>query len=321
MKQKEAKNLMGKFMVASIKKQRTCLYPDCNEKSVMSHLLQKKGILNQIAEDQHVCSYYTNPQTYESKFKRTGINDAFSFQGYCTKHDDLLFRTIEKGVIDFSSDTNKLLFTFRAIFNELRKKEVINDAFNKAVAAHTLEGLIDKNFLKEYVRQNTLGARDLKYFLDLAHKNFRDETNDFNLSSLSFKRVPLCISTVVSVESNAEMMFQSLINRKQFEEKTVPSLVINCFPLEQESTMLIAYPKANSDRIEQFINDHVHIISNDPTLKSLSDLIIKFSETWTCSPSFYASNVKQHEKGIVKFSRETAHKNSHLEIPFNIFQQ
>lgn len=308
-------------MVASTKKQRTCLYPDCNEKSVMSHLLQKKGILNQIAENQHVCSYYTNPQTYESKFKRTGINDAFSFQGYCTKHDDLLFRTIEKGVIDFSSDTNKLLFTFRAIFNELRKKEVINDAFNKAIGANTLDGLIDKNFLKEYVRQNSLGARDLRYYLDLAHKNFIDGTNDFNFSSLSFKKVPLCISTVVSVESDTEMMFQSLINRKQFEEKTVPSLVINCFPLEVESTILIAYPKASSNRIEQFLKDHVHIIPNDPSLKSLNDFIVKFSETWTCSPRFYASNVQRHEKDIVKFSRATAHKNSHLEIPFNIFQQ
>src|SRR5690606_30891303 len=120
-------------------------------------------------------------------------------------------------------------------------------------------------FLKEYVRQNSLGARDLRYYLDLAHKNFIDGTNDFNFSSLSLKKVPLCISTVVSVESDAEMMFQSLINRKQFEEKTVPSLVINCFPLKEESTMLIAYPKANSIRIQQFLKDHVHIISKDPT--------------------------------------------------------
>ncbi len=298
MKQKEATNLMGKLMVNAAKKQRTCLYNGCGEKSIASHLLQKRGILSQIAEDNHVYTYYTNPQTNESKLRRTGINDAFSFQGYCGKHDDILFQPIEKTDPDFSSTTNRLLFTFRAIYNELCKKEVVNDGFTRALNASSLDGFIDKNYLKGYLHQNNLGARDLKYYLDLAHKNYQNGANDFTFSSMSIPKIPLCISTIISVESAIEMAYQSLVNKPQFEDKIIPPLIINCFPYGHESKMLIAYPKTDSTRIDQFLEDHVNMIAQDTTLKSLSDLIIKFSETWACSPSFYASNI-QRKEGIL----------------------
>jgi hypothetical protein len=182
------------------------------EKSVASHLLQKNGILDSIIENNHVFTYYTNHMTNQSKFKLTGRHDAFTFPGYCQNHDNNLFRPIESNKIDVTNQNNNLLFTFRAIFNEFRKKEMSNEGFCNALKSQSLDGFIDKTKLAAYVKDNFLEERDLKYYLETAHQDHINSTSSFAFQSIRFRKTPICISAAISVETNFEMITQALVN-------------------------------------------------------------------------------------------------------------
>ena len=108
----------------AVKEIKTCYHPECNEKSINSHILQKNGILSSIAFDNHLWEHQINhfkePHFY---FKRTGINEIFSFKCFCENHDNQLFKKIESKNIDFTDYESLLLFTLRTIYNENLEKK------------------------------------------------------------------------------------------------------------------------------------------------------------------------------------------------------
>ena len=130
----------------AIKSINTCYHPNCNNKSINSHILQKNGILSSIAIDGHLweleINQFKNPRI---GFKRTGINKIYSFNCFCNKHDRELFEKIETKVIDFNDYESCLLFTLRTIYNEMFRKQVNLKVYEKLAAK------IPKILLKSHV--------------------------------------------------------------------------------------------------------------------------------------------------------------------------
>lgn len=54
MKDKKLNSLIDKFFSKCLDGQRNCIVGGCTENAINSHLLQKNGIINLIAENQHV---------------------------------------------------------------------------------------------------------------------------------------------------------------------------------------------------------------------------------------------------------------------------
>lgn len=81
-----------------------CLHPQCTNLAINSHLLQTKGILNQVSEKNHLIEVRQNDFYSMAKggqqyiIKKIGINNAISKPLFCNFHDttylNLLSRTL-----------------------------------------------------------------------------------------------------------------------------------------------------------------------------------------------------------------------------------
>ena len=75
-------------------KKRICMFGDCKEIAIRSHVLQKNGILKEISEDNHLiqlmpANAFKITETGINQFKKIGINKVYTFMGFCNHHDKL----------------------------------------------------------------------------------------------------------------------------------------------------------------------------------------------------------------------------------------
>ncbi|MGZ5303629.1 MAG: hypothetical protein ACXWDO_05925, partial [Bacteroidia bacterium] len=140
MKNKEVTNFVEKLRKKTFEAKRVCLAKDCDSFAINSHLLQKRGIINNISDN-------TN-QVYELSydlfkpnhviFKRRSINDAFTFKGFCNLHDTKIFKSIEDGSNIFTDYESQILYAYRSTMMEIRKKELVVDFFERILKSLTL---------------------------------------------------------------------------------------------------------------------------------------------------------------------------------------
>ena len=141
---KRANSIMAKLLKRAKEAKWNCLYPNCEKDSIMSHLLQKNGILSRISTNRHVLeiqsTHNKNNKKDKHEIKSIGLNEAFAFPGFCISHDTLLFEKIENGnTIDYYDYYTQLLFSYRALMNESRKKEIIVDYYNRILKSSELQ--------------------------------------------------------------------------------------------------------------------------------------------------------------------------------------
>ena len=110
----------------SDKKSRSCMFHKCQEKAIKSHVLQKNGILREISSNNHLIELCSpNPFELEEKgildFKTKGINDVYTFNGFCKTHDSEVFKPIEVNAnLNFDRKIQQSLFCYRGLCQEIR---------------------------------------------------------------------------------------------------------------------------------------------------------------------------------------------------------
>lgn len=113
-----------------------CMCEGCSDIAINSHLLQRHGVLDNIMEDNHMVEmrpkdiFKWNENDAPMTFKKVGLNDAISYPLFCNHHDTELFLEIESTNPDVNAYHSQLLFTYRCVCAEIRKKE-IEIEFNK----------------------------------------------------------------------------------------------------------------------------------------------------------------------------------------------
>lgn len=290
-----------------------CYIEDCNQPSSFNHLLQKRGILNQIEEDGHVYTlnfntHYTPPVS----FKKKGINKNFGYKGFCQKHDNDLFKPIESNEVDYESYNNQLLSSFRAFYNQRNKKEhllllytaskskdEIKDIIPEPIYSHSVNAF--RNTLDEY--QNT----EKKLFND-----YNGDSKSFHFKTIRLPRTEVCISSCFTYETTEELkrLFEIDCNYE------LTNLFINFFPTEKESILILGVEKDKLHRCQKYIDRLSK--ENEKVLQLISDIMLTNVEDWVVSPRFYRENIKPKESQIIDtLRRQTTNEREELKI--NLF--
>jgi hypothetical protein len=71
----------------------------CSERAIRAHSVQNSHVLDQLARDGHVVGLTPSVTLAEGPkidFALVGRNQATTFTGLCSRHDDLIFAPIEK---------------------------------------------------------------------------------------------------------------------------------------------------------------------------------------------------------------------------------
>ena len=257
------------------------LHPNCQASAINSHLLQRNGILNNVAENGHLCEM-RKPNVYEREnklidIKKVGISQAISFPLFCSKHDSSLFKSIEGKHIDFDSYLSQLLFSYRSLCSEIRKKEFSIELYSAALPENK-----DKFDLLLHTK---LGLEDLKHYKRLFEDEIGMPQDNFTFLHLSYPFIPVYASgtsTSFSLDGTIVDSTEGIgVNQ------IIDSFFINIIPQKESLEIIVGY---NNNHTNSKIKNYVNSWKNLSKLQLFNKIIDLFNdslESWGMSPSFY----------------------------------
>ena len=291
-----------------------CYINGCNELSDFNHLLQKKGILNQIEENKHIYilslnSYYDSPIFFEKK----GINKTFGYRGFCNKHDNNLFKPIETISIDYNLYNNQLLFSIRAFYNQRNKKERLYTFYLASKSNEETKDIIPELHYKESMNSLTDSLNAYQVIENKLFNDYNLKSENFHFRTIHLPRTEVCISSVYTFETTEEII--QLVKTDRNYELT--NIFINFFPTNNESILIIGIEKDKLDRCSEHLDKYLK--KTEDVLKLISDNMLTNIEDWVTSPKFYREKIKPRESEIIELiKRKTSNEREELDI--NLFE-
>ena len=265
------------------KKKWKCLCPNCQKAAINSHLLQRNGILDHVAENGHlyevrIKDVYRRINDDEIvEIKKVGIGQAISCPLFCSEHDSALFKPIEGKLIDFDDYHSQLLFSYRSLCSEIRKKEFNIERYNGT--------LIEDNVKFELLLGEKLGLEDLRYYKGVFETEIVKPQNNFTFLHLTYPFIPVFASGA----STYFMLDDSFVN---FTEGIQNDQIIDCFfiniiPQKNSLEIIIGYNNEHTnDCLDKFTQSWKNLSTNQ-LFNKIVDLFNYSIESWGMSPSFY----------------------------------
>ncbi len=263
-----------------------CLHPNCQAFAINSHLLQRNGILNNVAENGHLCEMRI-PNVYEREnklidIKKVGISQAISFPLFCSKHDSSLFKSIEGKHIDFDSYQSQLLFSYRSLCSEIRKIEFNIELFS------VLPESKDKFDLLFYTK---LGLEDLKHYKKLFEDEIDTPQDNFTFLHLSYPFLPVYASGTSTFFSLDGTIVDS--TKGIGDNQIIDNFFINIIPQKESLEIIVGYNNSHTNsKIKNYVNSWKNL-SKQQLFNKVIDLFNDSLESWGMSPSFYNYLVAQ----------------------------
>ncbi len=289
----------------------TCFHPDCSDKSINSHLLQKNGILSKIAPNKHLWQLeIDNFSENQFNFRQRGLNEIFSFNCFCNEHDTKLFKKIESGDIDFKDYQSCLLFSLRTLYNEIFRKEVNIKHFECLM--QKMPEKFDNERFRKNIEGDRLGIEDLRFTEQEIWNDIVNNTESFVFAYREMNRADLCISSIFTYDTSMEI--QNLAEGQRPAE-----FMINFFPYKEKSILLMGYHKSDEKKVKGYFNCFFKE-SEKRIQRPLTNLMLFLCETWVCSDVFFKSRIQSNESyfyDAIRFSAKNYNERKIFDI--NIF--
>ncbi len=293
---------LGEFYRIQKSKYERCLFPehDCSEKPIRAHSIQKNGGLSKIAENGHVVgiNMKIENKSPKSRFQSMGINEASTFSGLCSKHDNELFKPIDDCEIDLDDQEQLFLLAYRSITRELH---AVLKAASQLVTANRRQ--IER---KEAASDGSdfSGHETLQHMLKAyGTYNLRQEFFDPILKSQKFREV-----------KHSKFIFQHpkpfLTASTFFSADLKPwgepfaGVLLNIVPLNEAKTAVIfSYSTKHSSTARKYLRP-IFTSNGQKRLYELSHLIIDRVENFFLRPSVF----EQWHKDKIEFLENEYHR-------------
>lgn len=264
-----------------------CMAPKCKKKCISSHVLQKNGILSQISIDRHLIEVKpTTMWEFENegtlKFKKIGINEAFTFPGFCSFHDNSIFQLIEQESIDFENYKVQLLFSYRGLCQEIRRKQIVKIFLNQVLSrSNEFDVLEAFELFEDYRNGLDAGVRNLNFFKKAMEDDLKKNTKSFSFHLYDKPYVEVCTSAPINVKEPDEKEYETLedLNKDRFRKK-LSTTFVNIFPHNNKSKWIVG------EHLLHPSSYTVHLVERNWE-QALTDLLVLRMEYWCMSKAFY----------------------------------
>jgi hypothetical protein len=304
-------------------KKQKCLI--CEENSINSHLLQKNGILNLISFKNHITQINGNDFFKAEKegilgVKSIGINNAMSYPLFCNYHDTNVFAPIEKEEHKLDEYINQLLFSYRSLCAEARKKMMNIDIYERIKNSRQFAintSLID--MAKSQIEASSMGIQDLNWYKDIMEQeiNNSNSAQNFIFEKIDFDFIPVSASASYSPINPAVHNIEFLKN----PENILNYIFINLIPQKDKLTLIIGYHRLKSDDwILEYISSWKKL-SKLQFEEKLTDLFATKIETWAISPEYWNELKTKNIKSFKDYWNENANNLRITQrVHFNLFE-
>lgn len=281
---------------------------ECDGKSIRSHSISKSA-LRLLSKNGHVGNIQVNLNMFsddpEPGYERTGIRSASTFPGFCSKHDNEIFKDLDEFSGPISQRIAELSF-YRVLVQEVSKKssglalfesyrtQGEGEKFRQYMAAGTEKGLEDLDF--EIRNYDTYGRRTRSKlcFIEIQFNSVLP----YGFSSP--KNLNIIIESKVDLSSPQSLVSFSLL------------------PHAEGSRFLFVYPKSESKNAMKMLR------AMDLDKRNSANDLLYFGltqfENMYFDPDWFESLPVRQKKGLEDlFYRTTDGDETLVRLPFSFF--
>lgn len=294
-----------------------CLCRGCDEIAINSHILQKNGILNQIAPNGFIYEIkpkdvfkWENLQYKElTYFKNVSTNQAHCFPTFCNNHDTNLFKAIESHPIDFEDYYNNLLFAYRTLVSFIRREQIVYEKQKRLYNSNTIQynpynnevQRVTKEFIELHEALEILRNKEYELFI----KDLENSEKNFTVIELTYPLKEVYSSAIIS-------------------SPVLTSIYVNIFPYDGQTKILLCYYTKSEDIwTTEFIESWKDLDENELELK-LTTFFLTRCENWGISEKVYDNIDLETENKIIEITQNFKLKqinmfNTSYSVGFSIF--
>ncbi len=248
----------------------------------------------------------------DTYFQSKPVSKTFCFNGFCNKHDNELFKLIEKEDINFKEYNSLLRFTLRTIYYEKYLKER-NIKMNEYLVLNHPD-LFNINILLNGNFEDKLGISDLEKTQSLIWNDINTGSESFIFEFREIERNKICLASFFTYDTSEEL--------NRIGQNEISNIFVTMFPYKNKSMLIMGYEKSDKKKVKGYVN--LFFKENEKRLKRMLTNILLFNcENWVCSERFYKERIKQSEEYFFKTLEFTANGYNIKERNFydlNIFE-
>jgi hypothetical protein len=284
-----------------------CLEPTmtCKNKAIRAHSIQNSRVLDLLSDNGHVTSFAlkvdnnTGPQP---TLELIGRNNASTFLGLCSEHDNKIFYDIDNEELDTTNAKHLFLLAYRSIYRELYTTMDTASKIQCSYLELCKQGLDSEEVLSPlgiFATNRLLtsyGTWLYKSEYDIAFLN-----NDYTFpkhTTLVFnnQKPTIAVSSLFSID-NTGVQNESL------------RTVVNIIPTSADKTIcVISYRATDEDAVHIALN-RVLQSTGHHQLYEISRLVLNHCENFVLSPAFVAGWDEQKKKTITEYFTKTILQN------------
>ncbi len=274
--------------------------PKCSKKGIQAHSIQNRGVLGELAENNHVVVLNAIQDVENGprlEFQYVGRNKATTFTGLCNEHDTHLFFPIDNQPFNISSQEHLFLLSYRSVLRELhaqcRTAIMVQNVYSKGVEL----GHFDERKTDYPMKSATVGLMESWAFYNYscfwaeAYLTQKLEKIHHKIIEIPNTKAKFAVSSVYSLVDNIKI----------YENRQIPKCIaFNVFPYKDGIIAIWSYPALQYDHFAS----HLYELSQtegEYRKYILSKLIFKYCENFVLAPSFYESLSEPQIESIKKY--------------------
>lgn len=274
-------------------KKQPCRVYRCKNKVINSHVVWKKGVLNKMSNDNHLYTLNVNRTRTNNltKLQRKGTNKVLNFKGFCSFHDNSIFKSVERYDTDYSAQRNQLIIAIRGLIHEIVKKNDVFDLYNCLIDSniYTVEQI---QVMWDYLEMINLGLQDATFYLKEFENELVRPKGRFYFKTFQISDVPVATSTLFQVESGSEMEHNNY-HDPTWQGIALNSIFISLIPTEQCTHLIVGTHTNYLSNLKLF--SFLETANSTSIQRFLTSLLFNRIESWACSEKFYLSNIEPNE--------------------------
>ena len=312
-------NIIAQISKNLKEKKWNCLVNGCDGIAINSHLIQQNGLLSNITYNGHLVELkMTDANKWDNKqlpfeFGKVGIKHALTHKVFCNKHDTEIFKPIESEDKNFESYEAFLLFSYRVVCAEIRKKEINIEQFSRLLNVNSLFENKGKDFLKSNITGNKLGIDDLLILKIELENEIEYNTEKYKYFVNKYHKLEIYASALFS--ANDIDFFANIF------EPDLENVYIHFLPLEDDFLILVGYHSEYvSEKTIAYCNSWKNLTFEN-LQKKLTTLFCYNIENWGLSSELYKEiSDKNKSKYIQKLMETKNFSGISEEMNFNLFE-
>ena len=274
-----------------------CLYPGegCANRSCKAHSLSKQRILAPMSDtENHIITvkaelkFTDGSMERPNLFKRVGINQATTFTGLCSQHDQELFSMLDNRPLDIYDKEYLFRLAYRAVLKEVHAKVASLKAFEKLHPDPDITDPIVNKMKEDY--ESTF--RFKAYFDKLYLSQMWDKLKH-NHYKMTNQRPTVAVSQLASFEG--------------INPSIIPSAILHILPEERNLVVIFSTTSNYYFLISKFLSNNLCYFPNTRQFKlALSGMILKYCSNLVIAPDYYNRLTSETQEEMEEYLWKTS---------------